>query len=139
MPPAAGTRRSNSATHGLQPEAVTCERSRNPRPSGRGGCQSPAIRTFVGVDLSWDAAPDAATLLKFRHQLETHQLTERISVTINGHLAARGQREGTLVDATIIAPIRYKEAKRTARSGHVPDPRRQPVALRDEGAYWHGC
>ena len=33
---------------------------------------SQAIRRFVGVDLSREAAPDATTLLNFRHVLETH-------------------------------------------------------------------
>ena len=66
---------------------------------------SQAIRSFVGIDLSREAIPDATTLLKFRRLLETHQLTERIFAAINVHLAARGLmlREGTVVDATIIA------------------------------------
>jgi len=66
---------------------------------------SHAIRGFVGVDLARGAAPDATTLLKFRRLLEAHQLTERIFAAINVHLAAKGLllREGTVVDATIIA------------------------------------
>ena len=66
---------------------------------------SQAIRGFVRIDLSREAAPDATTLLKFRRLLETHQLTERIFVSINSHLAAKGLmlREGTVVDATIIS------------------------------------
>ena len=65
---------------------------------------SQAIRGFVGIDLSREAAPDATTLLKFRRLLETHHLTERIFNAINDHLAAQGLmlREGTIVDATII-------------------------------------
>jgi len=51
---------------------------------------SQAIRSFVGIDLSREAAPDATTLLKFRRLLEAHQLTERIFAAINVHLAARG-------------------------------------------------
>jgi IS5 family transposase len=66
---------------------------------------SQAIRGFVGIDLTREAAPDATTLLKFRRLLETHTLTERIFAAINGHLAAKGLilKEGTVVDATIIA------------------------------------
>jgi len=66
---------------------------------------SQAIRSFVGIDLSREAAPDATTLLKFRRLLEKHQLTERIFATINALLAAKGLilREGTVVDATLIA------------------------------------
>ena len=66
---------------------------------------SQAIRGFVGIDLSREEAPDATTLLNFRRLLETHKLTERIFAAINAHLALRGLllREGTVVDATIIA------------------------------------
>ena len=66
---------------------------------------SAAIRDFVGVDPNWGAAPDATTLGKFRQLLEAHDLTRRIFYTINAHLAAQGlmMREGTIVDATLIA------------------------------------
>jgi IS5 family transposase len=66
---------------------------------------SQAIRRFVGIDLSGEAAPDATTVLKFRHRLEAHGLTESLFNTINAHLADKGLmlREGTIVDATLIA------------------------------------
>ena len=66
---------------------------------------SQAIRRFMGVDLTRDAVPDATTLLRFRHMLEYHQLTESIFNAINAHLAEKGLflREGTIVDATLIA------------------------------------
>jgi len=66
---------------------------------------SQAIRQFVGLDLGRESAPDATTLLKFRHLLEAHKLTETIFATIKAHLASQGLmlREGTIVDATIIA------------------------------------
>ena len=66
---------------------------------------SQAIRRFVGIDLSRESAPDATTLLNFRHLLESHQLTESIFNAINGHLAEKGLllREGSIVDATLIA------------------------------------
>ena len=66
---------------------------------------SQAIRRFVGIDLSHETAPDATTLLKFRRLLEKHELTRTIFDRINAHLAAKGllMREGTIVDATIIA------------------------------------
>ncbi len=66
---------------------------------------SQAIRRFVGIDLGREAAPDATTLLNFRHLLEQHQLTESIFNAINGHLAEKGLllREGTIIDATLIA------------------------------------
>jgi IS5 family transposase len=66
---------------------------------------SQAIRRFVGIDLGRASAPDATTLLNFRHLLESHHLTESIFNAINGHLAEKGLflREGTIVDATLIA------------------------------------
>ena len=66
---------------------------------------SQAIRGFVGIDLSRESAPDATTLLDFRHLLERHQLTASIFNAIAHHLAAKGLmlREGTIVDATLIA------------------------------------
>ncbi|MEV8469040.1 IS5 family transposase [Fluviibacterium sp. DFM31] len=55
------------------------------------------------------------TILNFRHLLEKHQLTEKLIVEVNTHLADQGitLRSGTLVDATIIgAPCSTKnEAK----------------------------
>jgi IS5 family transposase len=65
---------------------------------------SQAIRRFVGIDLSRESGPDVTTLLNFRHLL-SHQLTESIFNAINAHLAEKGLllREGTIVDATLIA------------------------------------
>ncbi len=66
---------------------------------------SHAIRRFIGIDLAREAAPDATTLLKFRRLLETQGLSRVIFETIRDHLAREGLllREGTLVDATLIA------------------------------------
>ncbi len=66
---------------------------------------SQAIRRFVGIDLSRDVAPDATTLLKACWLLEVHRLTEVIFSTLNAQLAEQGLflRQGTIVDATIIA------------------------------------
>jgi IS5 family transposase len=66
---------------------------------------SQAIRRFVGIDLAREAAPDATTLLKFRRLLESQGLTRKVFDAINAHLAAKGlmMREGTIVDATLIA------------------------------------
>lgn len=66
---------------------------------------SHAIRRFVGIDLAREAAPDATTLLKFRRLLEDQGLTGVIFETIRDHRARQGLllREGTLMDATLIA------------------------------------
>lgn len=66
---------------------------------------SQSMRDFVGIDLAIESVPDATTLLRFRHLLEKHALTQRIFEQINASLSERGlfMREGTIVDATIIA------------------------------------
>jgi transposase, IS5 family len=76
---------------------------------------SQALRTFAGIDLSVESVPDATTLLGFRHLLEKHALGPEILQEINAHLSERQLllREGTIVDATIIAaPPSTKNAKK---------------------------
>jgi IS5 family transposase len=74
---------------------------------------SQALRAFAGSE----AVPDATTLLQFRHLLERHGLTQRILTEVNALLAARGAflREGTIVDATIIAAAPSTKNKAKAR------------------------
>lgn len=66
---------------------------------------SQAMRGFARIDLAADGVPDATTLLKFRRLLETNDLCKGLFNAINADLAARGLmlREGTLVDATLLA------------------------------------
>jgi IS5 family transposase len=66
---------------------------------------SQSMRLFVGIDLGGEAVPDATTLLNFRHLLEEHGLTKRIFDEVNALLVERKlmMKEGTIVDATIIA------------------------------------
>ena len=66
---------------------------------------SQAMRGFARIDLAADGVPDATTLLKFRRLLEAHDLCKGLFNAINADLAHRGlmMREGTLVDATLLA------------------------------------
>jgi IS5 family transposase len=76
---------------------------------------SQALRNFAGIDLGGETVPDATTLLKFRHLLEAHDLGRRIFEEIGALLEERQllMREGTLVDATIIAaPASTKNRRR---------------------------
>jgi IS5 family transposase len=76
---------------------------------------SQALQRFARIDLAAEGVPDATTLLNFRHLLETHDLCKGLFTAINADLAARGLllREGTLVDATLIAaPSSTKNTKR---------------------------
>ncbi len=45
---------------------------------------SQAIRGFVGIDLNLESAPDATTLLKFRHLLEAKASRVRSSIPLTG-------------------------------------------------------
>ncbi len=64
-----------------------------------------ALRAFAGIDLAVEAVPDATTLLKFRRMLVEHELTRKLFDEIGIMLCERGlmMKEGTIVDATIIA------------------------------------
>ena len=78
---------------------------------------SQALQQFARIDLNAEGVPDATTLLNFRHRLETHDLCKGLFSAINADLTARGLllREGTLVDATLIAAppsTKNKEKKR---------------------------
>jgi len=78
---------------------------------------SQALQHFARIDLSGEGVPDATTLLNFRRLLETHDLCKGLFTAINADLTARGLllREGTLVDATLIAAppsTKNKEKKR---------------------------
>jgi IS5 family transposase len=76
---------------------------------------SQALQGFARIDLAAEGVPDATTLLKFRRLLETHDLCKGLFIAINADLTARGLllREGTLVDATLIAapPSTKNQAK----------------------------
>lgn len=64
-----------------------------------------SMRRFAGLELCEDRIPDETTILKFRHLLEKHALTERLFEAVNAHLQSRGLQvsKGTMVDATLIA------------------------------------
>ncbi|MEF9387621.1 IS5 family transposase [Ralstonia solanacearum species complex bacterium KE056] len=66
---------------------------------------SMALRAFAGIDLAVEAMPDATTLLKFRRMLVEHELTRKLFDEIGIMLCEQGlmMKEGTIVDATIIA------------------------------------
>lgn len=66
---------------------------------------SQSLREFAGIDLGVEDVPDATTLLKFRRLLERHDLTRQMLESINALLEEKKLllREGTIMDATIIA------------------------------------
>jgi IS5 family transposase len=66
---------------------------------------SESMRRFAGINLMDDPVPDETTILKFRHLLEKHSLTEQLFRDVGLLLTARGLllHQGTIVDATIIS------------------------------------
>ena len=66
---------------------------------------SQALRGFAGIAWNRDPVPDATTVLHFRHWLESHELTKEMFEEVRAMLEERGllMRQGTIVDATIIA------------------------------------
>jgi transposase, IS5 family len=63
------------------------------------------MRRFAGIELAEDVVPDETTILRFRHLLEKHRLTEAIFAEVRALLEERRLllKSGTIVDATIIA------------------------------------
>lgn len=74
-----------------------------------------SMRRFAGIELHGHDIPDESTILRFRHLLEQHQLTERIFAEIRSLLEEKRLllKSGTIVDATIIAaPPSTKNAEK---------------------------
>lgn len=89
------------------------------------------MRRFAGIELAEDTIPDESTILRFRHLLEQHRLTEAIFAEVRGLLESRGLllKSGTIVDATIIAaPTSTKNEK------HERDPEMHQTM---KGKDWH--
>ena len=63
-----------------------------------------SMRRFAQLELLDDAIPDETTILKFRHMIERHALSEAIFADINNYLVEKGIQvsQGSMVDATII-------------------------------------
>ena len=78
---------------------------------------SAAMRSFVGIDLGSEPAPDETTICKFRHLLERNGLGKVLLKATNQYLRENGMKigNGTIVDATLInAPssTKNKDGKR---------------------------
>ena len=76
-----------------------------------------AMRSFMHIDFLTEQVPDATTLLKFRHLIETHKIGEQIFADVTNRLEKAGliMHGGTIVDATIIAApssTKNREGKR---------------------------
>ena len=92
-----------------------------------------AMRTFLGVDFADAQAPDATTLLKFRHLLEKHELTKKLFDDLSSRLELHGcmMRGGSIVDATII-----RAASSTKNAAGARDP--EMHSTKKGNAYYFG-
>jgi IS5 family transposase len=66
---------------------------------------TPMFREFAHLDVGEDHLPDESTILRFRHLLETYNLSIQMLATVNATLTAKGLllKQGTVIDATLIA------------------------------------
>lgn len=71
------------------------------------------MRSFAGVGLGQEGAPDKTAVCKFRHLLERRKLGKKLLSTVNRYLARNGIKisKGTIVDATIISALASKKNK----------------------------
>jgi IS5 family transposase len=92
---------------------------------------SQALRSFVGIALNRDPVPDATTVLHFRHWLERHDLSRALFEEVGAMLEERGllMRQGTIVDATIIAAPPSTKNKQKARDPEMHQTKK--------GNQWH--
>jgi transposase, IS5 family len=75
---------------------------------------SESMRRFAGIELGETPVPDESTILRFRHLLEEHRLTQAIFEAVRSLLEERRLllKSGSIVDATIIsAPSSTKNAE----------------------------
>ena len=89
---------------------------------------SQALRGFASIDLT---VPDATTVMNFRHWLEEHDLTKVLFDEVGAMLEERGllMRQGTIVDATIIAAPPSTKNKKKARDPEMHQTKK--------GNQWH--
>lgn len=92
---------------------------------------SQALRGFAGIELGRDPVPDATTVLHFRHWLERYDLAKALFDEVGAMLAERGllMRQGTIVDATIIAAPSSTKNRDKARDPEMHQTRK--------GNQWH--
>jgi transposase, IS5 family len=92
---------------------------------------SQALRGFAGIDLAVAAVPEATTILNFRHWLEQHELSQALFAEVSAMLEERGllMRQGTIVDATIIAAPPSTKNKSKSRDPEMHQTKK--------GTQWH--
>jgi IS5 family transposase len=92
---------------------------------------SASMRQFAGIDLAAELVPDETTILRFRHLLEKHRLTEGLFAEVRQLLEEKKLllKSGTIVDATIIAAPPSTKNAAQARDPEMKQTRK--------GKQWH--
>jgi IS5 family transposase len=92
---------------------------------------SHAMKKFMGVRFGEEQAPDATTLLKFRHLLEKNNLCEKLFKDLTERLEENGcvMRGGSIIDATII--------KAPSSTKNVSGKRDPEMHQTKKGNEWH--
>lgn len=87
---------------------------------------SESMRRFVGIELGEDTVPDETTILRFRHLLEEHDLTEAIFGEVRSLLEEKRLllKSGTIVDATIVHAPSSTKNKAGARDPEMRQTRK---------------
>ena len=69
--------------------------------------ETASMRWFAGIEMWHEVLPDESAILRFRHLLERHRLTEQLLNVVNAYLLEKKLllRTGTIVDATLIAAL----------------------------------
>jgi IS5 family transposase len=89
---------------------------------------SVAMRSFVGIDLGLEAAPDETTVCKFRHLLERNKRGKVLLTAMNEHLHRSGIKiaKGAIVDATIIGAPSSTKNQEGQRDPEMPESHANP-------------
>ena len=101
---------------------------------------TPLYREFAQLQ-ELSRLPDESTILRFRHRLEKHKLSEQILQTVNDLLTERGLllKVGTAIDATLIAAPTSTKNNDKARDPEMhSSKKRQSVVLRRESPHRRG-
>jgi transposase, IS5 family len=91
---------------------------------------TPLYREFAQLE-EYARLPDESTILRLRHRLEKHKLSEQILGVVNNLLIQRGLllKTGTVVDATLIAAPTSTKNKDSARDPEMHSSKK--------GNQWH--
>ena len=91
-----------------------------------------SFRRFVGLGLE-DDTPDHSTISRFRSELASRELSERLFNELESQLDKRGLmlKEGTLMDATLVE-AQVRRPPRSAARGRIPKTRTRTGRIADE-------